>query len=378
MLAAGAADVAQGIEIAVDAVADHAAVAGQRRRLLDQRRGERVADVGEIVQFPDQALDERRRHRLEHEPDARDRGERLPQRDQVARPGRANRHPADEPLEVVDGAQRVAQAAALGGLERELLDRVEPILDPLERRQRAHQPGAQAACAHDGLGPIEHRQQRSVAAAFRAFENLEVPERHRIDEQAVLPLAPADGPDVGEVDLLRIAQIFDQRPGGADRGRVAVEAEGVQAAGPQLIAQRLGGAVDAEGPLVERRHGDAEAGDLGQQRHRLDALRHDDLAGPQHAELLVERLPAVGAGILGGQELAGRGVEQSHPEEVAGAGCEGEQEGRLTGIEIAGVGQGPRRDDAGHVALDDALGLLRILDLVADGDPEAALTSRVM
>ena len=210
VLAAGAADVAQRVEVGVDAVADHAAVAGQRRRLLDQRRGQRVAHVGEVVQLADQALDERRRHRLEHQPHARDRGQRLAQRDQVARAGRADRHPADEPLEIVDGAQRIAQAAALGRLEGELLDGVEPILDPLERGQRAHQPGPQAARAHHRLGAIDHRQQRTFASAVGALEDLEVAERHRIDQQAVLPLAPADGADVGEVDLLGVAQVLDE------------------------------------------------------------------------------------------------------------------------------------------------------------------------
>ena len=172
--------------------------------------------------------------------------------------------------------------------------------------------------AHHRLRPIEHRQQRAVAAALGALEDLEVAERHRIDQQAVLPLAPADGADVGEVDLLRVAQVLDQRAGGARRGGMAVQPEGVQAAGAQLIAQRLRGAIDAERPFVERRDGDAEARDLGQQRHRLDALRHDHLARAQHAQLLVQRLASVGAGVLRGQELAGRGVEQRHAEPIAG------------------------------------------------------------
>ena len=75
---------------------------------------ERVAHVGEIVQLADQAADERRRHRLEDQADARDRRQRLAQRDQIARTGGADRDAADEAFEIVDGAQRVAQAAALG------------------------------------------------------------------------------------------------------------------------------------------------------------------------------------------------------------------------------------------------------------------------
>ena len=40
------------------------------------------------------------------------------------------------------------------------------------------------------------------------------------------------------------------------------------------------------------------------------AGRHDDLARPEHGELVGERLHAVGAGVFGGGELAGREIEQ--------------------------------------------------------------------
>ena len=49
------------------------------------------------------------------------------------------------------------------------------------------------------------------------------------------------------------------------------------------------------------------------------------------------------------------------------------QKRRLARVEIVGVGERARRHDADDFALDDALGLARILDLIADGDAEALL-----
>ena len=71
--------------------------------------------------------------------------QRLPQRHQLARPGRAERDAADEPLEVVHALERVAELAAFGRAERQLLDRVEPVADALERAQRTQQPRRAAA-----------------------------------------------------------------------------------------------------------------------------------------------------------------------------------------------------------------------------------------
>ena len=125
-----------------------------------QRAIERVAHVGQIVEPADQAADQRRLEFLEHHPDARDRGDRLAQRHEVARPGRAERRARDQPFDVVDALERVAQLGARRAAEREVLDRVEPVLDPLERDERPQQPAAQQAAAHRRDGAIDLMQQR--------------------------------------------------------------------------------------------------------------------------------------------------------------------------------------------------------------------------
>jgi hypothetical protein len=65
--------------------------------------------------------------------------------------------------------------------------------------------------------------------------------------------------------------------------------------------------------------------------------------------------------------LAGREVEQGHTDDF-GPGRDRHDERRLARVQTARVGQRPGRDDADDLALDDAPGLARILDLVADSD----------
>ena len=364
----------------VDAIADDAALPGERRRLVFDRGGNGVPDVGDLVELAAQALDERRDHGFEDEPQARDGRERLPQRHEISRAGRAERRPGDEALEIVHRPQRVAHPPPLGHAVAELLHGVEPILNAFERDQRTRQPRAQQPRAHGRLRPIQHRQQRPLAPATRAFEHLEVANRHRVDEQRVAALAPADGAHVREIHLLRVAQVGDQRAGGARRRRSAVESVGVEAARLELFGERPVGTVIAERPRLDQRDRKIQPCCLRQQRCEVGALRRDDLPGAQDLNFLVERLPSRVAGVFGGEELARGHVEQRHADRTGIARTsraisrrgDRETEGRLARIEIAGIGERARRDDARHLALDHTFGLLRILDLIADRDPEAS------
>ena len=75
---------------------------------------------------------------------------------------------------------------------------------------------------------------------------------------------------------------------------------------------------------------------------------------------------------LRGRELARGHVEVRQPHGAA-LGQERQQIVRGLGLELLVVGDGPRRDDADHLALDDPLGDLGILDLLGDRDLEPAL-----
>ena len=223
--------------------------------------------VRKVVELGDQAAQERRLHLREQHRQAGNRRQRQPQRDQIARTGGAERGARDQPLEVVDRLQRVAEPRALGGPERELLDRVEPIADPLQRAQRAQQPPAQQAGAHRRDRAVDLVEQRSLRSAFAAGDDLEVLQRDRIDDQAVGGRLVADGADVREVGLLRVAQVADQPAGRLHRRDPAVEPEPFEPVGP--AAGRAARAAPLPARTIQPSHG----GDRHLQPRDLRQLR---------------------------------------------------------------------------------------------------------
>ena len=136
---------------------------------------------------------------------------------------------------------RVAQLAAIGGAERQLLDGVEAIANRLERHERPQQPRAQQAAADRRHRAIQFVEQRTVTVAFRALDDFEMLERGRIDQQGVGALPIGDRADVREVDFLRAAEVMHERAGRGDGGRMALESEAVEAAGAKLSRAACGG-----------------------------------------------------------------------------------------------------------------------------------------
>ena len=161
-LPARSADGLELVERGVHAVAREAPFANERRRLVEKRALDEVANIGEIVELGEQAAHQRRLALVEQQPDARHRLQRLPQRHEFARARRAERDAADQPLEVVNALERVAKLAALGRAERQLFDRIEPIANALERAQGTQQPCPQQPPAHRRDRPIDLMQQRAV------------------------------------------------------------------------------------------------------------------------------------------------------------------------------------------------------------------------
>ena len=339
-LLAAAADAAQLVELRVDAVAHHAAVARDPRRLVDQRLVEGLAHVHEIVQLGDETLDQRRLELLEPHSHARYGGDRLAQRDEIPRAGRAQRRARDQAVDVVHRLQRLAQLDPGCAAEREILDRIEPILDPLERHEWPQQPAAQQASAHRRDRAVDFMQQRAGAAAVLRLDHLQVSQRDRIHEETIGAGAERDVPHVREVRLLRVAQVLHQRAGGGDGGRPVVEAEPLERLRLQLAEQGAPRRLVLERPRLGPRQAGLETR-RGQERGRiLESFRSEHLARPQHAELVAQRRPAVRSEVLGGRELAGREIEEGHAEPGSGMHRgEREQERRFARVQVSGVGQ---------------------------------------
>ena len=335
-------------------------------RSMSSRRSAKFVERG--CQRPHQ----RRLQRLEHQLQAGNRGQRLAQRDQIARPGGAERGARDQPLQVVDGLQRLAELALAQWNGTPALP---PRRDGRESRSsvasgRSSQPRSRRPPIDVIVRSISSSSEPFVSA-LAAGNDLQVLERDRIDDQAVAGGLVGDRADVREVGFLRVAQIRRQPARGLDGGRPALEAEPVEAVDPELIEECAPRGFRLERPGIGRGHRQLQPGDVGQPIDDLPR-RHHDFPRTQHGDLVGERLQAVAAAIFRGGEFARGQVDQRDTIQVARRG-DRHQIRRLARLEIGGVGERARGDDADDLALDETLGLLRILGLFADGDAEALL-----
>ncbi len=153
---------------------------------------------------------------------------------------------------------------------------------------------------------------------------------------------------------------------------MAVEAEAFEPAGAELGEQGASRRFAVERPRVDIGQQDAR---LGDRRGERRAGRRHDFARLEQRQLVGQRLRAIRAAVFGGREFAGGQVEQRDADDIALAICgrDSHQKCRFAGVEKIRVGQRAGRDDAHDLALDESLGLLRIFDLIADGDAKAFL-----
>ena len=118
--------------------------------------------------------------------------------------------------------------------------------------ERAQQPRAQQAPGHGGDRPIDLVEQGALAAAVHRFDDFEMLERDRVDEQAVGRCLVGDAADVREVGFLRVAQIVEQRAGGRHGGRVSVEPEPFEPVRAELVDAACGAPIRARTSTARR------------------------------------------------------------------------------------------------------------------------------
>ena len=151
--------------------------------------------------------------------------------------------------------------------------------------QRAQQPAA-----HRRDRAIDLVQQRAGPPAVRGLDHLEVPQRGRIDEQAVGAGAERDRrgrardpPSACRAGTARARRPPTRRPG----GRRARSPASVCALSWSSSVRRADSYSNVHGSAAVRR---ASMRDAGEQRGRVvEPGRREDLARPQHRELVGER-----------------------------------------------------------------------------------------
>jgi hypothetical protein len=389
------------VEFLVDPVPHGPAVPEMARGVVDQRlldpRADRGQGRGVRLEPPAQP---RERLRLLEDLDQPPRGQhRIRQAHQVPRVRPAQRHAprdAGDVGHVFEGfAERIGQRPAVD----ERLDGVVAFADRLRVPRRAAQPGSQPTLAHRRphhaarahRAGQEHARQRprQLAVADGLFD-LQRPKAGRIDAAGVVAVDHAGRADVGQgdplalelaaarrvrrgpVDRLGLPQIADHRSRRPRaRGR-RVESEALQRCDLEQPRDRFHGFL---GPEVPRRPAGARGPERGQQA--LDPLRR--LAGHRLGEQdLLDAPPGQLVDHLAGRrvddlEQPGRQLDYGRPDRpVVEEGHRPERD-RLLVPQHRLVDQGARRDDLGDAAVDHALGVLGVLQLVHDRHAEPVL-----
>ena len=189
-------------------------------------------------------------------------------------------------------------------------------------------------------------------------------------EQRVGGDAQRDVADVRQLAALRLAQVGDDGAGG--RRRPPARRRGRSRRATPCGAARSSARAGARG--LERPGLDArDARDASGAQRAVDLTRcraTSSSRGRRIASSAATAAAAPGPSNSRGRELAGRDVEERQAPgrgRDAGGRDRGEKRG-LARLEVRRVGERAGRDDARDLAPDDALGLARILDLIADRD----------
>ena len=334
----------------------------------------RVAEIDADRRAPPSRLRIERRLQLARAPCARaaSRTSDVFRPDEIARSGDAERGARDEPLEVVHGLQRVAELAALGRAEGELLDRVEPIANRLDAR-RAAAAATTAAAGRPSASPSD----RARRAATRRASRRSIPRPRgaraspdrssRASEPACRrSRARARGrPSACRAGSAR-ARRRRRRRRRACRGRsprVRACAADRPACAARLSSSKCHGSIARDRQPRARDGGEV----LGQRRIRR-ARRSPAAAAPRarRSAPATDPRPRTRAAVNSPVDRSSSATPMR-----SRAGRDRQQERRLARVEIARIEQRAGREHAHDLALDDALRLARVLHLLADRDAVA-------
>ena len=203
VLPAVPADVAQFVQLRVTARANGPAVGQVHGRSVRDRGQNPLPHLRDLVED---------RGQTEHcrlLPQLRDLIERPSEPQHVPRIGRSDRHLGQQPLEVQNLRQHLAQLAPRDGLASQFLDRLQPSLNLLDPHGRPQQAGAQQPPAHPGQRLIDNPEQAGflLPAQFRRknrLEQLQVAHRHRVQDHGLGPVVVGRPVQVVQRRFLRI------------------------------------------------------------------------------------------------------------------------------------------------------------------------------
>ncbi len=368
-----AADGAQFVQFGVVAGSDDAPLAQGEGGGFDDAVLHQVADVCQRIDGDRQCPQQRALQRLQKFQQGRELTQGVQQGPQVASAGRGHADAAVEAFQVGDapqpGDQRVADRRCL----QQLFDRIQTLADRLQSDQRVGEPLLEAAGTHGGAGPVQAAQQRAALPAVgHAGGDLQVAAGGRVQGQMFGALVDADVADMGDGRFAVLPQVIQGCAGRHQAGRHLLQSQGLGRCGAELAAEQPGGIVAFIDP--SRAAGDHPLcqgiPQFGRQDVLFQAVAQQNLPGIDADRF---RRDGRSSADLGHAELAGGEVQPGHAPLFACSAAEGQQVVVLVRREALGFDQQAGGDHPDHLAPDDALGLLRVFHLFADGHLVAGL-----
>ncbi|KUG19081.1 abc1 family protein group 11 [hydrocarbon metagenome] len=248
----------------------------------------------------------------------------------------------------------------------EELDGIEPLLDRTLIDERPCHERPHETAAHRCLGPVEQAEQGGgVVVPADASGDLQVSERHGVQDHLLREHPGREAADVGERRLLRLFCVPERGARRGDGARHPLAPVALERGDGKMLAEEAACGVREEGVVCKPAHHDPllpealdqAVGDIG---------RHDALGGPVLRHL-GDALVEVAPGAAGrGEELPGRDVQKRDPKAPPAVGCDRHQVSGAGGSQHAGIDHRAGRDHPDDVALHHALGNLWILHLIAD------------
>ena len=147
---------AEFVEIGIIACTDHAALAHREPRLIHECMRELVTQSIKGLDLPCRTHKEAAHCRCEARAHGGQSGERDAQGDKVTCVRRLRLNPRQEPLEVIDRMQGIAQGIAQRTLFHQLCHRIQSCINAVRRKQRMFQPRLEKTRSHRRARKVEH------------------------------------------------------------------------------------------------------------------------------------------------------------------------------------------------------------------------------
>ena len=363
------ADVAQAIELGVEAGGDDPSVANGDRRRLDDGRLEMRPKRGEVVDLGGELGRERAVDRLDPFAQRGERPEGGTELGEVAGARGAERDSGENPLEVADAAKQALGLRTRPGLDSRA-DELLPAPHGVPVPERPAEPAREEPAPHRGHGPIEDADERPGRIARDALHDLEIAPGHGIEHHRLLaPLGPKPG-DVRQGPTVRGVGVLEGAARRADPELQRLAPEPAEVPGPEVIEEEPACAHRLEQPRWTRREtrmaGQDSVGSPSAGPRVI--VRDQDLGRNEPRELGREGVVSLA---LHDEEISARHVEDREAPLAPRAGIDRREQTIPALLEERVVGDRARGQDPGDLAFDGPAARGRVADLIADRDRDA-------